>query len=248
LRKRCSELAEECKKLKDRKAALPGEISKAEDAVREAEKALDDAKKKKEQCKEGEIREAPEQTTAPKEYLCATPDTKVETKVSLSTDTAIAATKGFSDYLKAGLKVIEKTIGMIPGAKGIVKLVKIPADLGVEITKAMSESGFFKRAGLTWVTVKITIGPLHKYTLKFTDLEICKGGTWVPYDKKKCELVDGGMTSTELSKTWKGDELTELTGDTGPKFWDNLGAAIQALIESALTSPEQLDADQKGCE
>ncbi|MFM9945803.1 MAG: hypothetical protein ACKVQB_11295 [Bacteroidia bacterium] len=246
---KCPELTKALDALIGKGATLPADIGRGEKAVTDAEKTLQEIIKEKDKCKEGEIRET--KTTTSKTYYCATTDTKFDSKVTTNLDKTLEAAKGFSEHIERGLNYIEIVFSKIPGGKGMVKLVKIPADLGGKIAGAISGSGLFARKGLEWVTVEITIGPLHKYTLKLTDLEICKDGKWVPYDKKKCELIDEGLTSLTISHTWKiggsGDtDLSALT-EAGTQFTEKLAEAIQKLIDDAITDPGDIEKDKANC-
>ncbi|MFA6235000.1 MAG: hypothetical protein WC824_12580 [Bacteroidota bacterium] len=253
LKKRCPELTKALDHLKDRKSSLPDEIKRGETAVGDAERALEECIKKRDQCKEGETRDAPGKSATTETFLCSTPDTKFDVKITSSLDGALKASTGLSEHIKSGLKVIEKVAGKVPGAKPIVKLVGLPAKLGSDILAAIPKAGLFGRYGLETLSVDITIGPLHKFTLRKTDLEICKDGKWVPHDKKKCELIDEGEEpSTPISHTWKTDgsgptDLSELTA-AGTGFADALEKAIQKHIDDAVTTPEELEAAQKDCQ
>ncbi len=246
---KCPELTKALDALKGKSGSLPADIARGEKAVTEAAKTLEECILEKDKCKEGEIREAPGKSSTSETYLCATPDTKVKTDVFTNLDGTLTASTEFSDYLKKGIIIIKK----IPVIKKVVKIVALPAELGADILAAIPKAGMFGRLGLKSVTVVITIGPLHKFTLIKTDLEICKNGVWVPFDKKKCELKDEGeVPSTEIKHTWttggSGDTaLSELTA-AGTGFKEALAAAIQKLITDAVTTPENLEDKMKDCQ
>ena len=249
LKERCPELTKALDKLKDKESTLPGDIARGEKAVTEAERTMEECIKEKDKCKEGEIRDAPGKSATTTTYLCATPGTEIKTEFSSNLDAPLAASTGLSDYLRKGLIIIKK----IPVIGKMIKVVALPADLGVKILAAIPNAGMFGRIGLSSVSVVITIGPLHKFTLTKTDLEICKNGKWVPYDKQKCEVKDlGEVPSTKIEHTWKtggvaGSELSELTA-AGTGFREALAAAVQKLITDAVTPPEKLENEMKNCQ
>ncbi len=249
LRKRCPDLTKALESLKSKEKSLPGEIESGGKAVTEAEARRDEMIKDSKKCKEGEIRDAPGKSSTSSNYLCATSDTKIDVVITTNLDGTLNASKDFSDYIKVGLIILKK----VPVIGKMIKIASLPAKMGADILAAIPNSGALSRIGLSSVGVDITIGPLHKFTLTKSDLEICKNGVWVPYDKKKCVLKDEGeVPSTPKSHTWKiggvaGSDLSELTS-AGTGFKEALAAEIEKLITDAVTEPAELEGEMKDCQ